>query len=65
MSERPALTPKERMQIERHDVPARPPQIRARDFQEVNLGYTELLAVAEAERCLDCRNPRCIEGCPG
>jgi glutamate synthase (NADPH/NADH) small chain len=52
------------MQIERHDVPARAAAVRARDFEEVSLGYTELLAIAEAERCLDCRNPRCIDGCP-
>ena len=34
------------------------------DFSEVNLGFTELLAVSEAERCLQCKNPTCIEGCP-
>ena len=64
MNERPALTPKERMKIERHDVPARPADIRARDFTEVSLGYTALLAAAEAERCLQCAKPFCIDGCP-
>ena len=34
------------------------------DFNEVNLGYSQALAMEEAERCLDCRNPRCIDGCP-
>lgn len=64
MSDRPALTPRERMAIERHQMPAREPSVRARDFAEVNLGFTEVLAAAEAERCLQCRNPACIEGCP-
>jgi len=66
MSERtnPSLTPRERMQIDRHEVPARAANIRATDFSEVNLGFTEILAAAEAERCLDCKNPTCIDGCP-
>jgi len=64
MTDRPDLTPKERMAIERHEVPARSAGIRAMDFLEVNLGYSQVLAAAEAERCLDCRNPRCIDGCP-
>ncbi len=64
MTERPDLSPKERMQIERHDVPARSAVIRSMDFNEVNLGYSQALAMEEAERCLDCRNPRCIDGCP-
>jgi glutamate synthase (NADPH) small chain len=64
MTERPALNPRERMAIERHAVPAREPEVRARDFAEVNLGYTAVLAAAEAERCLQCKNPKCIEGCP-
>jgi glutamate synthase (NADPH/NADH) small chain len=37
---------------------------RATVFSEVNLGYTEQLAVLEAERCLQCKNPKCIDGCP-
>jgi glutamate synthase (NADPH) small chain len=64
MTERPDLSPKERMQIERHDVPARSAVIRSMDFNEVSLGYSQALAMEEAERCLDCRNPRCIDGCP-
>lgn len=40
------------------------PQVRARNFAEVCLGYTEEEAVAEAERCLNCKNPRCVAGCP-
>jgi glutamate synthase (NADPH/NADH) small chain len=52
------------MAIERHAMPEREPEVRARDFAEVNLGFTQVLAAAEAERCLQCRNPLCIEGCP-
>ncbi|MFV2064092.1 MAG: NADPH-dependent glutamate synthase [Chloroflexota bacterium] len=64
MSGQNDLTPKERMGIERHAIPAREPEVRATDFTEVNLGYTELLAVAEAERCLLCPKPFCVDGCP-
>ena len=63
-TERPDLSPRERMRIERHEVPARSAVIRAMDFREVNLGYSQVLAMEEAERCLDCQNPRCIDGCP-
>jgi len=37
---------------------------RIRSFKEVALGYTEEQAIAEAERCLQCKVPRCVEGCP-
>lgn len=37
---------------------------RARDFGEVGLGYTEAEATAEANRCLQCKNAPCIDGCP-
>ena len=40
------------------------PQVRAHNFEEVCLGYTEDEAVAEAGRCLNCKNPRCVQGCP-
>jgi len=58
------LTPKERHQIKRHHMPEQDPNVRNKNFKEVNLGYDELLAVAEAERCLMCKKPKCIEGCP-
>ena len=38
--------------------------VRARNFQEVTLGYTEEMAVEEANRCLGCKNPLCVQGCP-
>lgn len=58
------LTPKERMQIARHEMPEQDPLVRARNFNEVNLGYTEEMAQEEAKRCLDCKNPLCVTGCP-
>ena len=40
------------------------PKERAQNFKEVCLGYTEEEARAEASRCLNCKNPRCVAGCP-
>lgn len=40
------------------------PAVRARNFEEVNLGYTVELALGEANRCLQCPKPRCVQGCP-
>lgn len=58
------LKAKERMAIERHHMPEQDPNIRNRNFAEVNLGYTIELAIEEAERCLRCKKPLCVEGCP-
>lgn len=40
------------------------PAVRAKNFEEVCLGYTEEEAILEANRCLNCKNPRCVAGCP-
>ena len=40
------------------------PKVRATNFNEVCLGYNKEEAEAEAARCLNCKNPRCVEGCP-
>ena len=40
------------------------PKVRATNFEEVCLGYTEEEAVAEAARCLNCKKPMCVGGCP-
>ena len=45
-------------------MPAQDPKVRAHNFDEVALGYTEEIALAEAARCLNCKNKPCIEGCP-
>ena len=59
-----ALTPKERMAIERQQMPERAPDVRNRDFKEVNLGFREELARLEASRCLQCKDSKCVIGCP-
>jgi glutamate synthase (NADPH/NADH) small chain len=48
----------------RQEMPLRPPEERIRDFEEVPTGFTEQQALAEAERCLQCKNPLCVKGCP-
>ena len=58
------LTRRERMRISRHDMPEQPAAERAVNFVEVNLGFDAATAIAEAERCLLCKRPTCIEGCP-
>ncbi len=40
------------------------PEIRAKNFEEVTFGYTLEEAQREAERCLNCKNPLCMKGCP-
>ena len=45
-------------------MPEQEPGVRNRNFLEVALGYTPELAAREANRCLRCKNPRCVEGCP-
>jgi glutamate synthase (NADPH/NADH) small chain len=48
----------------RHKMPERDAVLRARDFSEVTYGFDHELAVAEASRCLSCKKPKCIDGCP-
>ncbi|MHA1146634.1 MAG: NADPH-dependent glutamate synthase [Promethearchaeota archaeon] len=55
---------KRRIDIPRHKIPEQPPKLRSKNFNEVNLGYTNEIAKEEAERCLQCGKPACIEGCP-
>ena len=40
------------------------PEVRAKNFEEVCLGYEKEEAIKEAKRCLGCKNPKCVEGCP-
>ena len=40
------------------------PKVRAANFEEVCLGYSEEEAVEEAKRCLQCKKPLCVQGCP-
>lgn len=58
------MAEKKKINYVRIDMPKQPPYIRRRNFKEVALGYTEEMAVEEASRCLDCKKPFCVEGCP-
>jgi glutamate synthase (NADPH) small chain len=58
------LTNKERMQIKRQDMPTQDPAVRQANFEEVALGLTWQLAQLEADRCLQCAKPHCVDGCP-
>ncbi|MDR1433581.1 NADPH-dependent glutamate synthase [Candidatus Endomicrobiellum devescovinae] len=46
------------------NMPERAPQIRRKDFKQVNTGYSKEEMLAEAKRCLQCKNPMCVKGCP-
>ena len=48
----------------KHEMPTQAPEVRAHNFKEVALGYTEQIAVDEANRCLNCKNQPCVSGCP-
>jgi glutamate synthase (NADPH) small chain len=48
----------------RPEMPQQAPEDRITNFDEVALGYTEEQAILEAERCLECKVPKCVEGCP-
>lgn len=45
-------------------MPEQAPNIRNKNFEEVSLGYTPEMAMAEANRCLNCKNMPCVAGCP-
>jgi glutamate synthase (NADPH/NADH) small chain len=45
-------------------MPKQEPKVRAKNFNEVALGYTEEQAIEEANRCLQCMKPQCVQGCP-
>jgi len=48
----------------RTDMPRQKPEVRGRNFEEVAIGYTEDMALQEASRCLGCKKPSCVRGCP-
>ena len=55
---------KERIKVPRQSMPEQEPRVRSLNFEEVNLGYNPELAMREAQRCLECAKPTCIENCP-
>ena len=58
------LTAKQRLAIERQKMPEQDGIERSSNFEEVNLGLSEEVAVLEAQRCLQCKKAACVEGCP-
>jgi len=50
--------------VPRQSMPEQKAEVRRRNFDEVPLGYSKETAVKEAQRCLDCKNPSCVKGCP-
>lgn len=58
------MAEKRSLDLKKKDMPKQEPQMRAKNFNEVALGYSEELAIAEAKRCLQCKKPLCIQGCP-
>ena len=52
------------MSPKKNPMPEQEPLIRNKNFDEVSLGYTPEMAIAEANRCLQCKNPLCVSGCP-
>lgn len=52
------------MSLKKNPIPTQEPQVRAHNFEEVAMGYSEEVAVDEAMRCLACKNMPCVSGCP-
>ncbi len=52
------------MSLKKNEMPAQDPKVRAHNFDEVALGYTAEQAMDEAARCLNCKKPVCVAGCP-
>ena len=52
------------MSLNKVKMPEQAPLLRNKNFEEVSLGYTKEMAIEEAARCLNCKNPKCVEGCP-
>ena len=55
---------KKKTQFPRQKMPEQEPRVRAKNFDEVPLGLSEELAKLEASRCLQCKKPTCVQGCP-
>ena len=64
MTEQREKKPRREMKPTKEPMPRQDPKARARNFNEVALGYTEAQAVGEAQRCLQCKKKPCIAGCP-
>lgn len=58
------MDPKDKMKIPRQTMPEQKPEDRIKNFNEVPFGYPEDVAMLEAQRCLQCKKPSCMKGCP-
>ncbi len=58
------LKPSERLKIPRQNPIEQDPDVRRHNFEEVSFGFDENLSLQEALRCIDCKVPLCVEGCP-
>lgn len=54
----PNMTPK------KTPMPEQDPNVRNKNFEEVTLGYDDIMALGEAQRCLNCKTKPCVSGCP-
>ena len=52
------------MSLNKNPMPSQDPKVRNKNFNEVALGYNKEMAIDEAKRCLQCKNPKCMGGCP-
>ncbi|MFQ6115656.1 MAG: FAD-dependent oxidoreductase, partial [bacterium] len=52
------------MDLNRREMPKQPPEVRRQNFDEVALGYSAQTAIEEAQRCLQCKKPKCVLKCP-
>ena len=52
------------MSLKKNPMPSQDPEVRNKNFDEVALGYTKEQALDEAQRCLNCKNKPCMQGCP-
>ena len=52
------------MNPKKNPMPSLEPNVRNKNFEEVATGYTKEVAIDEAKRCLQCKNPKCMGGCP-
>jgi len=58
------MSAEKKQKIPRQPMPEQEALVRARNFDEVPFGYSPETAMLEASRCLQCKKPKCIEGCP-
>lgn len=58
------LSLKDRIKVPRQSMPEQLAEVRAHNFEEVNLGFSADLAQQEASRCLECAKPTCTDNCP-